>query len=590
MAPDGIRPDMTKKDPTHEQRLRYQADDKIPLPLALGLGLQLTALIVSVPILIPTVVMRAGGASEAQLSWAVTAAVAICGVATLLQAVRIGRIGAGYVIIMSSSAAFIGPSIDAIKSGGVALLATLVVVASLLQFLLSARLALFRRILTPTVSGAVLMLVPVTAMPSVFGMLEQVPAGSPAHVAPLCAIATVLVIVVIALKGQGVVRLWAPVIGVVGGSVVGGLFGLYDFESIADARWLGLPSVVWPGIDLDFGPAFWSLVPPFLLVMLITTLRSISSSVAVQSVSWRQKRAVDYRAVQGAVNVDGITNLLCGLAGTVPNSGLSVSASLAELTGVAARSVGVATGAMFVLLAFFPKALAAVLAIPGPVVGGYLGVLMAMLFLVGIKVLIQDGLEYRKGLIVGVAFWIGLGFESEMIFPEQAATFAGGLFSNAMTTGGLAAILMALFVELTSSRRSRMDTTLEPSSLPKIREFLCSFAAAAGWRADMAERLEAIGEECMEILVQPGDDGARVARRRLRLFARRDSGGAVLELVAARGDGNIQDQLAVLGDFGDDASVEREVSLRLLRHLASSVRHQQYHDIDILTVHVKVPA
>ena len=582
---------MTRKDPAHEHGLRYQADDNISLPLALGLGLQLTALIVSIPILIPTVVMRAAGASEAYLSWAVFAAVAICGAATMLQARRIGRLGAGYVIIMSSSTAFIGPSIDAIKSGGAALLVTLVVVASLFQFLLSARLALFRRILTPTVSGAVLMLVPVTAMPSVLGMLDRVPDGSPAHVGPLCAIATVLVIAVIALKASGALRLWAPVIGVVAGSVVGALFGLYDFGRIADAPWAGLPEVAWPGIDLDFGPAFWSLLPPFLLVTLIVTLRSISSSVAVQSVSWRQKRAVDFRAVQGAVNVDGISNLLCGLAGTVPNTGYSVSAALAELTGVAARRVGIATGAMFVVLAFFPKALAAVLAIPGPVVGGYLGVLMAMLFLVGIKVLVQDGLEYRKGLIVGIAFWLGLGFEIDMIFPEQAAAFAGGLFSNAMTTGGLAAILMTLFVELTKSRRLRMASTLELSALPKIREFLRSFAELEGWHSDMADRLEAVGEECLLNLVPPEDDAATASRpRRLRLVAYRDNVGAVLEFTAAPGDDNIQDQLVVLGDLGDDASIEHEASLRLLRHLASSVRHQQYHDIDIVTVHVKVPA
>lgn len=582
---------MTRKDPAHEHGLRYQADDNISLPLALGLGLQLTALIVSIPILIPTVVMRAAGASEAYLSWAVFAAVAICGAATMLQARRIGRLGAGYVIIMSSSTAFIGPSIDAIKSGGAALLVTLVVVASLFQFLLSARLALFRRILTPTVSGAVLMLVPVTAMPSVLGMLDRVPDGSPAHVGPLCAIATVLVIAVIALKASGALRLWAPVIGVVAGSVVGALFGLYDFGRIADAPWVGLPEVAWPGIDLDFGPAFWSLLPPFLLVTLIVTLRSISSSVAVQSVSWRQKRAVDFRAVQGAVNVDGISNLLCGLAGTVPNTGYSVSAALAELTGVAARRVGIATGAMFVVLAFFPKALAAVLAIPGPVVGGYLGVLMAMLFLVGIKVLVQDGLEYRKGLIVGIAFWLGLGFEIDMIFPEQAAAFAGGLFSNAMTTGGLAAILMTLFVELTKSRRLRMASTLELSALPKIREFLRSFAEREGWHSDMADRLEAVGEECLLNLVPPEDDAATASRpRRLRLVAYRDNVGAVVEFTAAPGDDNIQDQLVVLGDLGDDASIEHEASLRLLRHLASSVRHQQYHDIDIVTVHVKVPA
>ena len=35
--------------------------------------------------------------------------------------------------------------------------------------------------------------------------------------------------------------------------------------------------------------------------------------------------------------------------------------------------------------------------------------------------------------------------------------------------------------------------------------------------------------------------------------------------------------------------MEREVSLRLLRHLASSVHHQQYHDTDIVTVRVKAP-
>ena len=32
---------------------------------------------------------------------------------------------------------------------------------------------------------------------------------------------------------------------------------------------------------------------------------------------------------------------------------------------------------------------------------------------------------------------------------------------------------------------------------------------------------------------------------------------------------------------------EREVSFRLLRHYASSVRHQKYHGIDIVTVDVK---
>ena len=48
----------------------------------------------------------------------------------------------------------------------------------------------------------------------------------------------------------------------------------------------------------------------------------------------------DFRAVQGAITVDGLGNLLSGLAGTTPNTATTVGASVTELTGVDARSVG----------------------------------------------------------------------------------------------------------------------------------------------------------------------------------------------------------------------------------------------------------
>ena len=116
------------------------------------------------------------------------AAVAISGVFTALQAIRFGRIGGGHVLVMGSSAAFIGVSITAIAKGGPALPATLVIAAVLFQLLVSTRLALFRRILTPAVSGTVIMLVPVTVMPIIFDMLGDVPDGSPVHAAPMIAL------------------------------------------------------------------------------------------------------------------------------------------------------------------------------------------------------------------------------------------------------------------------------------------------------------------------------------------------------------------------------------------------------------------
>ncbi len=581
---------MSKSRPPGSAGLRYQADERAPGALVLGLGLQLALITVAVPILIPTAVMRAGGAAESYLAWAVFAAVAISGVTTALQATRFGRIGGGHVLVMGSSAAFIGVGITAVAKGGPALLAILVVAAALLQLLLSARLALFRRILTPAVSGTVIMLVPVTAMPIVFDMLGDVPDGSPAHAAPSIALVALLAILGISLKGSARLRLWAPVIGVVLGTGLAAFFGLYDLDRIAAASWIGLPDISVPGFDLDFGPEFWALLPAFLLTAAIGSIRAMSSSTALQRISWRRQRPVDFRAVQGTVAVDGMGNLLCGLAGTIPNTTYSLAAPLVEITGVAARAVAVATGAVFVALAFLPKALAVVLAIPGPVVGAYLLVLLALLFTIGIGMAMQDGMDLRKSVIVGVSFWLGVGFQNGAIFPELVSDFAGGIFANGITSGGLAAILMTLIVGLSGARPVRMEAGFAVSALPEIREFLNRFASRNGWDGAMADRLAAAAEETLLTLLRPEEASEAPDRRRLRLSASKGEGGAVLEFVVAPGEENVQERMAVLAAGGEETAVGQDVSLRLLRHLASSVRHQQYHDLDIVTVQVKAPS
>ena len=584
---------MDTDDSKRQTGVRYQPDEKPPVALAFGLGLQLALLCVTVPVLIPAVVIRAAGGTEAILSWTVFAAVVVCGTSTALQAIRVGRIGAGYVLAMGSSGAFIAVCVKAVAEGGPAMLATLVVIASFFQIALSARLSLFRQILTPTVSGTVIMLIPVTVMPIIFGLLKDVPEGATALAAPLSALATLLLIVAIALKATGALRLWALVIGVAAGSGVSGFFGLYDVGRVAEAAWIGLPEGEWPGLDLGFGPVFWTLLPAFVLVMLVSTIQVIGGSVAIQRVSWRRPRAVDFRAVQGAVAAGSVGNLLAGLAGTVPNTAYSASVSVTELTGVAARRVGAALGVIFIVLAFSPKALAVILAIPGPVAAAYVTVLLAMLFVTGMKIVVQDGIDYRKCLVAGVAFWSGVGFQNGLIFPGQVSEFAGGLLQNGMTAGGLAAILMTLFMKLTESRHRRIEVEFDISALPKISEFLGDFASRNGWDAAMTNRLDAASEETFLTLLRQDEGEEMRGRRRLLLSAHEENGGAVLEFIAAPGDDNLQDRIALLGELGErsgEAPGEREVSLRLLRHFASSVRHQQYHDTDVVTVRVDAQA
>ena len=121
---------MRTDDPHPHRDVRYQPDENPPRALTFGLGLQLAILCVSGIVLTQAIVVRAAGGTEAFLSWAVSAAVAVSGVTTVLQAIRVGRIGAGYVLAMGTSGAFIAICVTAIAEGGPAMLATLVVLSS----------------------------------------------------------------------------------------------------------------------------------------------------------------------------------------------------------------------------------------------------------------------------------------------------------------------------------------------------------------------------------------------------------------------------------------------------------------------------
>ena len=141
-------------------------------------------------------------------------------------------------------------------------------------------------------------------------------------------------------------------------------------------------------------------------------------------------------------------------------------------------------------------------------------------------------------------------------------------------------------MELTGSRRRRLEIELGIVGLPELMEFLRELAARLRWSEKATQRLYLIGEEALMSLVQQTQAKATEhATPRLRELARQDGAAVELEFVAAVGEENLEDHIALLGDRVETPD-EREFSLRLLRHFASSARHQQYHNIDIVTVRV----
>ncbi|MEQ8816819.1 MAG: solute carrier family 23 protein [Thalassobaculum sp.] len=568
------------------QTLRFEPDEAPPPALAAALGFQTVALILAGVVLTPLIVLRTAGLGDADSTWVVFAAMAISGLITVVQALRLGWFGSGHILFMGTSGAFIAVAIAAVQDGGLALLGTLVVASSLVQFLLAFRLAALRRLITPTVGGTVVMLIAVTVMPIAFAMVSRPPPmpDAPGSAAPVTAIVTLVAIVLLALFGSPRLRLWAPLLGIAVGCAVAAGLGILSTDRLAAAPWIGLPTGDWPGLDLGFGTGFWVLLVPFVLVTVIGAVETYGDAIAVQRVSWRRRRPIDFRVVQGAVYADGLGNLLSGLAGTLPNTTYSTSIAVIDITGVAARRVGIWGGSILFVLAFSPKLAAALLSVPDAVAGAYVVVLLTLLFVHGLKLVAESGLNYETGLVVGLSFWLGIGFQDQAIFHDHIPLWARAILDNGMTSGGLCAIVLTFLVGLRSRARGEVTAALDTAAIPKVHAYLQDFAARLGWDRPAVERLQLAAEEALIYLIGRGE-AAGGAARRLRVAARAVDGVAELDIAAGPRDApHIDDAMAGLRD--DGAFVPDEAPLRLLRHLCRSVEHQQFRSGDHLTLRI----
>ena len=569
------------------EQIRFEPDEACPPLLAIGVALQIVIVMLAGTIMITAIIVRAGGQSDTYLSWAIFMALVTGGLSTILQTVRIKRFGSGHMILMGVHPAFIPVCVIALQAGGPVLMSSLIIVSSLCQFVLTPHISLLRRVVTPAVSGTLIMLVAVISIGPIFGLLEDAPKGTPAAYGPIIALVTLVVITGLMLLTPRSWQLWTSLIGIAVGCAIAAPLGLYDFQLVMEAPWVGIPEVGWPGFQLKPSGEFWALLPAFVVVSLTSFIKSIGDGVVIQQVSRRRPRATDFRIIQGALYANGMGGLLAGMAGTIPNASTVLGASIASITGVASARAGVYTGVIFIVVALLPKVSAVVLAIPGFVMVSYMLILVSILFMEGIRTVIQGGIDPKKIIVVGVSFWIGIGFENNYIFPELLDGLWGTLLGNGLTAGGITAVLITVFIDLTSPRRRRLNVNLEFSALPKIDEFLREFASRTRWNEASTERLRAAGEETLSTMLMQDDDQVDNSERRLIVTARLIEGTAELEFMSAsEEEENLEDRLAYLSEQ-PEIQDEHEISFRLLRHYASSVQHRKYHNIDIVTVQVE---
>ena len=217
----------------NNENIRYEPDEKSPLAVTLNVAAQGSVLALSNTVIITTVFAVASDGSASYLAWAVFASLVVGGIATAHMALNFGRIGPGYMLLMGPGSPFVPVCVLAVAQGGLAVMSSLIIVASLVQFALAFWLAQLRRVITPVVSGVSFMIIAVAAMPIAVARLDDVPAGASPVAGMAVGAATLVAVTILMLRGSGVWRLLAFPITILVGCAVAAPLGVYDFQASA---------------------------------------------------------------------------------------------------------------------------------------------------------------------------------------------------------------------------------------------------------------------------------------------------------------------------------------------------------------------
>ena len=158
--------------------IRYEPEEKCSILSSFVVGAQGIMLVLPPAISVVVVTVLAAGLDAEYLTWAMFAALLIIAAVTALQASRIGRLGAGHLAVTGVTPNYIALAVLALAEGGPAMLASLMVVSSLFFFAVATWLPQLRRVLTPAVSGTVLMLIAVSVLPFCLDRFDEVPDGA----------------------------------------------------------------------------------------------------------------------------------------------------------------------------------------------------------------------------------------------------------------------------------------------------------------------------------------------------------------------------------------------------------------------------
>ncbi len=262
------------------------------------------------------------------------------------------------------------------------------------------------KLLPPIVIGPTIMVIGLSLAGTAVNMASE-------HI--LVALITLLTAALVSTYTKGLMQLLPIFSAIVVGYISALMFNLVDFTSVTEAAWFALPEFAFLHSKPQFTLEIASLMIP---VALVTVTEHIGDHLVLSTIVGRDltKTPGLHRTLIG----DGVATLLAGFIGGPANTTYGENTGVIGLTKVA--SVWVIGGAAIVAfcLGFIGKFTALVQTIPTAVLGGVSILLFGVIASSGVRVLINNRIDFSKqrNLIIGaIILIIGIGGMSVEIGP-----------------------------------------------------------------------------------------------------------------------------------------------------------------------------
>lgn len=419
--------------------LLYKIDDKPDFKVSLLLGFQHIVAAFGGIVAVPLVVSSSLGLDIQTTAMMVSAAIFVAGVATIIQAKGIKKIGSRLPCMMGTDFTFVGPSIAVGSSLGIAGILGATILGSFIEMILSRFIKPLMKFFPPVVTGTVVTLIGLTLVPVAMDWCAGGSGSSTYGSIVNVSVALTVMVIVISLNryGKGIFSSASILIGMLFGYLICIPLGLIDFSPIKDANFIGLPGIP---IILKYGIKFsFTALIPFIVAYLVTTIETVGCLIAVGEAS---EKEINSEQLSSGVLADGVGSFIAGFLGAGPNTSFSQNVGLIPMTRVASRHVVVYAGIIMMVLGVFPKLGSIVASIPNPVLGGAGIVMFGVVAASGIKTLSKVKLNNRNLLIVAVSIALGLGITTR---PDLLSNLPNGLqmlFASGISTGTIAALVM----------------------------------------------------------------------------------------------------------------------------------------------------